>query len=218
MNDKEGSIKTLRSLAVITACCVVSAAGGGLPAAAAAQVVADSACPKYAVDIAAFATCDGDRVARPAGISELTPADAHDLKRRYGSAVLFIDVRSRFAAALQGTAAGVDYVVPYREVAQPLRWDRWHGTLAMEPNPDFLRLVESLVRARPNGAATPVILLCATGESAGEAARALGGLGLEQLFVVAGGVDGAELAPGWRAEGLPMLERPGERQLLGLRH
>ena len=63
-----------------------------------------------------------------------------------------------------------------------------------------------------------MILLCATGESAAEAALALRGLGLEQLFVVAGGVDGAELAPGWRAEGLPMLERPGERQLLGLRH
>jgi hypothetical protein len=28
-----------------------------------AQVVADEACPKYAVDIAAFATCDGDHVA-----------------------------------------------------------------------------------------------------------------------------------------------------------
>ena len=211
-------MKTLQSLVVITACCVVSAAGAGLPAAAAAQVVADGACPKYAVDIAAFATCDGDRVARPAGISELTPAQAHELKRQYGSAVLFIDVRSRFAAALLGTAQGVDYVVPHREVAQPLRWDRWHGTLALEPNPDFLRQVESLVRAQPNGTATPVILLCATGESADEAARALRGLGLEQLFVVAGGVDGTETALGWRAEGLPMLDRPGERQLLGLRN
>jgi rhodanese-related sulfurtransferase len=210
-------MNALQSFAVITACCVASAAGVGLPAVAVAQVVADSACPKYAVDIASFATCDGDRVARSTGVSELTPARAHDLKRRYGSAVLFIDVRSRFAATLQGTADGVDYVVPYREIAQPLRWDRWHGTLALEPNPDFLRQVESLVRARPDGAVTPVILLCATGETAAEAALALRGLGLEQLFVVAGGVDGAELAPGWRAEGLPMLERPGERQLLGLR-
>lgn len=211
-------MKTLRSFAVITACCAVAAAGFGLPAAAVAQVVADSACPKHAVDIASFATCDGDGVARPAGIADLTPARAHDLKRRYGSAVLFIDVRSRFAAALQGTAGGVDYVVPYLEVAQPLRWDHWNGELELEPNPDFLRQVESLVRAQPNGAATAVILLCATGERAGEAARALRGLGLEQLFVVAGGIDGNETAPGWRAEGLPTLARPGERQLLGLRH
>jgi rhodanese-related sulfurtransferase len=210
-------MRTLQSLAVIAACGVASSAGVGLPAAAVAQVVADSACPKYAVDIASFATCDGERVARPGGILELTPARAHELKRQYGAAVLFIDVRSRIAAALQGTADGVDYVVPYREVALPLRWDRWHGALALEPNRDFLRQVESLVRARPNGTVTPVILLCATGESAAEAALALRRLGLEQLFVVAGGVDGAELAPGWRAEGLPMLERPGERQLLGLR-
>jgi rhodanese-related sulfurtransferase len=211
-------MKTLQSLATMVACGVVSAAGSGLPAVAAAQVVADSACPKHAVDIASFATCDGDRVARPAGIADLTPARAHELKRRYGSAVLFIDVRSRFAAALQGTAEGVDYVVPYREVAQPLRWDRWHGTLAMEPNPDFLRQVESLVRARPNGVATPVILLCATGDSAGDAALALSRLGLEQLFVVAGGIDGTETAPGWRAEGLPTIARAGERQLLGRRN
>ena len=32
---------------------------------ASAAVVADDACPKYAVDIAGFATCDGDRVAKP---------------------------------------------------------------------------------------------------------------------------------------------------------
>lgn len=31
-----------------------------------AEVVADSACPKYAVDIAYFATCEGDRVAKAA--------------------------------------------------------------------------------------------------------------------------------------------------------
>lgn len=188
------------------------------PGAATSQVVADSACPKYAVDIAAFATCDGDQVAKPAGIRELSPAEAHGMKRQYGPAVLFIDVRSRFEAALRGTAEGVDYVVPYREVAQPLRWDRWHGTLAQEANPDFLRQVESLVRAQPNGAATPLILLCATGEYAGEAAKALRGLGLEQLFVVAGGVDGTETATGWRGAGLPMLARAGERQLLGLRN
>lgn len=30
------------------------------------QVVGDEACPKFAVDIAAFATCEGDRVVKPA--------------------------------------------------------------------------------------------------------------------------------------------------------
>jgi len=40
-------------------------AGAVLAPTVLAQVVADSACPKFAVDIADFATCDGDEVARP---------------------------------------------------------------------------------------------------------------------------------------------------------
>lgn len=203
-------------LAALAAAGLVSIAAA-LPQAAPAQVVADSACPKYSVDIAAFATCDGDQVAKPGGVRELVPADAHGMKQRYGSAVLFIDVRSRYAAAIGGTAAGVDAVVPYREVAQPLRWDRWNGSLALEPNSTFVAQVQSLVRASANGLATPVILLCTNGETASEAAEALRGVGVAQVFVVLGGVDGAETAPGWRAAGLPMLARAGERQLFGPR-
>jgi len=203
-------------LAAIPAAVLVSMAVA-LPQAAPAQVVADSACPKYAVDIAAFATCEGDQVAKPGGVRELSPADAYGMKQGYGSAVLFIDVRSRYAAAIGGTAAGVDAVVPYREVAQPLRWDRWNGSLALEPNTAFVAQVQSLVSARANGLATPVILLCANGEMASEAAEALRGAGIAQVFVVPGGVDGAETAPGWRAAGLPMLARAGERQLFGPR-
>lgn len=50
-----------RTIVNLLATILASAAGSG---AVFAQVVADSACPKHAVDIAAFATCDGDRVAR----------------------------------------------------------------------------------------------------------------------------------------------------------
>jgi hypothetical protein len=38
---------------------------GMAAAVASPMVVADSACPLHAVDIEAFATCDGDRVAKP---------------------------------------------------------------------------------------------------------------------------------------------------------
>ncbi len=39
--------------------------GVAMPAAATPQTVVDEACPKYAVDIEAFATCLGDRVVKP---------------------------------------------------------------------------------------------------------------------------------------------------------
>ncbi len=45
---------------------VLLMAGGWTTLAAAGPVVvADSACPRHAVDIEAFATCEGDRVAKP---------------------------------------------------------------------------------------------------------------------------------------------------------
>lgn len=43
---------------------------------ASAQVVADTACPTYAIDIAAFATCEFDRVAN----DETTPDPARRLE------------------------------------------------------------------------------------------------------------------------------------------
>lgn len=51
-----------------------------------AEVVADSACPKYAVDIAYFATCEGDRVAKPSAsvptaATAATPARAAEPAR-----------------------------------------------------------------------------------------------------------------------------------------
>jgi len=50
-----------RTIVNLLATILASAAASGVVF---AQVVADSACPKHAVDIAAFATCDGDRVAK----------------------------------------------------------------------------------------------------------------------------------------------------------
>lgn len=53
------------------------AASALLAATSHAQVVADSACEKYAVDIAAFATCDSPtRVARPEATDGRTTAAA----------------------------------------------------------------------------------------------------------------------------------------------
>lgn len=40
-----------------------------LPADATPQTVGDEACPKYAVDIESFATCEGDRVVKPTRIT-----------------------------------------------------------------------------------------------------------------------------------------------------
>ena len=48
---------------------------GALPAHGQPMVVADSACLKHEIDVASFATCDGDRMARPP-VARITAVDA----------------------------------------------------------------------------------------------------------------------------------------------
>jgi rhodanese-related sulfurtransferase len=183
---------------------------------AAGQVMGDESCPYFAVDHASFATCDGARVARPAAVSFIAPAAARELKQRGGQGVLFIDVRSRVEAAMRGTAAGIDYVVPYREAAHPMRWDSARGSIALDSNPAFLDQVQAAARTQGGGLAAPVLLLCATGSRAAQAADEMRKVGFTQVYVVLGGLDGTASTSGWRAAGLPVLAGADEAQLFGL--
>lgn len=184
---------------------------------AAGQVMGDEACPYYAVDHAYFATCDGDRVARAGTVSIIAPAAARRLKLLKGHGVLFIDVRSRVEAAMREIAAGIDYVVPFLEAAHPLRWDSARGSIALQSNPGFPTQIQVAVRAHGGGLTTPVVLLCATGDRAAQAAELMSRIGFTEVYVVAGGMDGTAAAPGWRAEALPVVARADEDQLFGLR-
>lgn len=183
---------------------------------AAGQAMGDESCPYFAVDHASFATCDDAHITRPVAVFVIPPAAAHELKQWGGQGVLFIDVRSRVEAAMRGTAAGIDYVMPYREAAHPLRWDSARGSIALDSNPAFLEQVQAAARTQGGGLATPVLLLCATGTRAAQAAAEMGKVGLTEVYVVLGGLDGTAEASGWRAAGLPVLAGADEDQLFGL--
>lgn len=191
----------------------------GAIAPAEAQVMADDACPKFAVDHAGFATCDGDRVARSDGATvawsdEVTPRQALALKA--SRRVVFLDVRSRAEAALIGEAFSVDYVVPYREVALPMRWDAARKSLAMEPYPAFVPHVRGVVGAMGGDLRTPIVLICGSGDHSAAAAIDLRAAGFTQVASVVGGIDGSATAAGWRKSGLPLVAGD-EEQLFGLR-
>ncbi len=65
------------------------------------QTVADAACPKYAVDIAAFATCEGDRVVAPDSDVALRPlVDDDGFAMPTNPVAMPRDPRSRSAAGL----------------------------------------------------------------------------------------------------------------------
>ncbi|HQR70451.1 MAG TPA: rhodanese-like domain-containing protein [Burkholderiaceae bacterium] len=182
---------------------------------AAAQVMGDASCPKFAVDHASFATCDHDRVARMGEVTPIPPRTAYELKQKLGPAVVFLDVRSRIEAAMLGTAVGIDHVIPYLDVAQPMRWDSARGALAREANPDFLAQIATAVSSQAAGFDTPIVLLCSNGAHASLAAEDLRRVGYAHIYVVVGGLDGSASAPGWRATGLPTEASANEQQLFG---
>ena len=134
------------------------------------RVVADSACPHYAVDIEAFATCDGDRVASPDPIrldaSELLAepdvplhkrtgsglyvdaVHAEAIKRRHPDEVVFVDIRSPVELGLTGHPKAVDLNVPFRDFVQPLVWDDARGAWSMQTNPRFSAQLDGELRRR----------------------------------------------------------------------
>lgn len=157
-----------------------------------AQVVGDSACPKHEVDVAAYATCEGDRVARPR--ARLDPRSAYDMKQIAGRMVLMVDVRSHVEVARTGSGAGVDFVVPY--------------LVAEQPDPQFANRVRAAAARLGGDELMPVLLLCADGELAAAAAEALRADGFEHVAAIDGGFEGSNDGGGWRSAGLPVSISP----------
>lgn len=198
-------------------------------------VVGDDACPRYAVDIEAFASCDGDRVAafdrasldalllpeamvpiakRHAGGLYVDAVGAHRLKHDNPRAVVLIDVRGRLEVGLTGQPARTDLHVPLLDTALPLRWDAATGGWAMTPNSGFARAVAERLAVLGFGRDTPLLLLCGSGERSARAADALAALGYTRTINVVDGfegdidADGRRAINGWKNAGLPWTARP----------
>lgn len=200
-----------------------------------AQVVGDDACPQYAVDIAAFATCDGDRVAgfnrgilAPVLLSEgevpiskrtalglyVDATGAHQLKHDNPDRVVLIDVRSRMEVGVAGQASNVDAHVPLLDSLLPLRWDDDLGGWAMVRNPAFANEVAQRLARLGVGRDAPILLLCRAGDRSARAADELAALGYTQTISVVDGFegdvgpDGRRSINGWKNAGLPWTARP----------
>jgi rhodanese-related sulfurtransferase len=176
------------------------------------QVVGDDACPKYAVDIAAFATCEGDRVVRPTHESTLriaalpaadvpalkrsdtglhvTAAEADRLRQSYPGQVVLVDIRSHVEAFYAGRPEEVDIHVPYREPVLPLHWDPATKKLTMERNPNFVAEVRAELARHDWPENSTVLLLCRSGEMSAIAADALAAAGVQHVFTIVDGFEG----------------------------
>jgi len=170
------------------------------------QLMADDACPALLPDLASI-DCGEPREAAAAAVSELSPEQAWQLKRRRRSSMLFIDLRD--VQAERFLPLGVDVVAPYREleIADALRRHGSRSSLLVR----FSARIDVEVQARGHGRSMPILLICASGELAYRAAATLQTMGYLDLSVVAGGVDGGvdragRTVQGWKSAGLPGRE------------
>ncbi|MGZ8994146.1 MAG: hypothetical protein ACXW16_09035 [Burkholderiaceae bacterium] len=207
---------------------VLLAIGGGV---ASAQVVSDEACPKHAVDVAAYATCDGDKVTRASGfdlqaalIAEggvpasdrtslglyVDARGAHRLKSEASHKVVLVDVRSQLEVVLAGRATPVDVHVPFIEhtlyrTASGRGW-------TMAENSGFIDELVHQLQSRNADIDTVILVMCRSGERSARVVNALAEAGyLLAVNVIDGfegdlGSDGKRSVNGWKNAGLPWTE------------
>jgi rhodanese-related sulfurtransferase len=218
--------------------------GLAFAAVAGPAVVGHDACPTYAVDIEAFATCEGDRVTMPDDIRladgmliaevdvpyhKRTAASlyvdaqrAYALKRDYPDAVVLIDIRSGVELGLSGHAQGVDLNVPFRDFVQPLAWDEPSSGWKMTANPRFAAELDQRLRQYGASYDTVVMLICRSGDRSALAADVLTQAGYRRVLSVIDGYegdvgsDGRSALNGWKNAGLPWTARVDAALIAGV--
>ena len=194
---------------------IVIASAGLACAAANAQIVVDETCPIYAVDISSFATCDGEKVARPAAEIELEevllPEQLVAIGKRT-SLGLYVDARSAYR--LRGRARERIVLVDVRDEAEVARAGRTPITEVYAPYGDsgslgaLLRMLEQHEAGRD----TVILLLSRSGERSAYVTEQLVYLGFQRVVNIVDGFEGDLNAlgkrslNGWKNAGLPWID------------
>ena len=201
------------------------------------QTVGDDACPKYAVDIASFATCEGERVVKPA--SDAFPIPPRALVDDEGNPLPSSSAaipRDRLAQTHHG------YYLTALEAYQAKNWlghsvlfvdvhDAAGATVDESPqnvdvrlpvmhrNEDgqvkaaggFVVAIKHALSTRGLTHDAPTFAICRDGRQAAIAAELLAQAGVPHVFVVRGGIEGENAEGGelvgWRAAHLAMNAR-----------
>lgn len=201
------------------------------------QTVADDACPKYAVDIAAFATCEGDRVVKP--VSNEFPSPPRALVDDEGNPLPSSPAaipRDRMAQTSLGhyltaleayqaknwlgqsvlfvdvhdiaSAAG-DQTPQNVDARLPVMHRNEDGQL--KPAAGFVVAIKLALSTRGLKDDAPIFAICRDGRQAAIAAELLAQAGVPHVFVVRGGIEGEQSdegqSVGWRAARLALAAR-----------
>ena len=213
MRTKNASIRTALSLLAthLSLALVVVA----LPAEATPQTVGNDACPKYAVDIEAFATCEGDRVVKPS--RETLPLAARALVDDEGNPLpssaeaipqdLLAQTHHGYYLTAHEAHQAKDWLkesvlfIDVRDIAAAMggapRNTDFHLPVMRANEAGKLQIAYGFVGAVKRALAnrglhhdTPIFAICTNARLSALAAELLAQAGVPHVFVVRGGVNG----------------------------
>ena len=144
----------------------------------------------------------------------LTAQEAYDMKIATPEKVLLLDVRNQAELHYTGIPDTVDANVPYRFDSSD--WKIKNKKLIsfkMHKNPDFVKGVENVLKAKGYTKDSPIIIMCATGSRAPFAIKLLHKAGFKEVYAQMEGFEGVKakegehkgkrVVAGWKVSNLP---------------
>jgi rhodanese-related sulfurtransferase len=149
----------------------------------------------------------------------LTPKEAYDMKKREGSKLLFVDVRTPEELYFVGYPTVVDKNIPLIYVDYSKFKKNKKGKVvkfASKKNDKFVAQFEKIMKERGLNKSSPVILLCRSGKRSAKAAKILDKVGYKNVYSLDQGFEGDKdknryrTVNGWKNAKLPYTYRVNE--------
>ena len=141
--------------------------------------------------------------------------EAYDMKTSNPEKVLLLDVRNEAEIHYTGIPDTADANIPYRFDSNEWKMKKKgnFGTFKMTKNPDFVAAVKNVLTAKNMNIESPVIIMCASGNRAPFAVKALHEAGFKEVYSQVDGFEGVKAktgkdkgkrtVSGWKVSGLP---------------
>ncbi|WP_299878315.1 rhodanese-like domain-containing protein [uncultured Cocleimonas sp.] len=145
----------------------------------------------------------------------LSAKEAYEMKTSNPEAVLLLDVRNEAEIHYTGIPDTVDANIPYRFDSNQWKMKKKgkFGTFKMPKNKHFVAAIKNVLKAKNMSTDHPVIIMCASGNRAPFAVKALHEAGFKEVYSQVEGFEGirakdgkdkgTRTVSGWKVSGLP---------------
>jgi len=148
--------------------------------------------------LVAFSTSLSLAAPTPTNIKEQTPqgiylsaVETYDLVKKDANKILFIDVRTPYELVFVGSTPMIDKNIPFTLVSAK-KWDEKKKSYAGELNKNFVKDVETALKAKGLSKKDQIILMCRSGSRSLKATKLMAKAGYMNVATVVDGFEGGK--------------------------